>query len=1036
MAQPAIQTSFASGEWAPKLRSRVDIAKYRAGAALLRNFYVDYSGGGASTRPGTRFINQAFNSAFPVRLIPFQPSANLSYVLEFGNFYIRFFSNGAPVLEPTFAVTATTTTSFTSAAAVGTYSIGDWVFLGTSYYIITNIVGSVFTVTDLLGGSPPSTAPSGATVQRVYTLASPYAATDLFPNPVTGNPGIKFAQNVTSLIICHQSYPVQVLTINSAANWTITAANFGATVATPTIASLVTTLSTNPNSWDYAYTVTAVDSNGQESLPPTPSTLNNYKSLTDSTSPGTNTLTWGAVPGAVSYNVYKASPVFGSGVSFPTPIPVGFVTNTVSLSFSDTTPGIAPDFSQTPPIGQDPFLGAGIQSYTVTAPGSYTSVPTVTVAPPPGAGFQATAVAQLGMVSISVVAGGAGYSVGEVVKLLHGPTTHATAQITAVGGGGSITTIIPYWPGSVTSGSVPGNPFSVGGPGGGGSVNATWGVIAVNGIQPGAGYDPASPPAVTFSAGAAAATANLGPASAGNPGCPGFIQERLALASQQNAVQSINMSQPGSFFNFNVSFPIEADDAISTQIISAELNDIRSLTQVPTGLLALTGRAGWLINGGAGVSTQDPITPANITAQPQGYNGANDLQPIKINFDILYGTKKGQYIRDLTYNYWTNVFTGADISVLSNHLFFGYFLTQWCWAEEPFKSIWTIRNDGALLSLAYVKEQELQGWAHHDTNGQFQSVCSVLETVNGSSVDAVYFVVQRQIGSNLVRYIERFSDRFFLYGHEDAWSVDCALQTAPAFGFPGGLTGSGNASTIGNTVTLFDTTNAPFTSAMATNHWIVRWAGGIYQITAFTSSSQVTTSVVDPANTLNPYTGQPEPDGKGYSIWQPVTVIGGLTQLVGQTVTGVADGVVVPSTVVSAQGSVTLSQSATKVTLGLAFTPQLQTLPLDLGEPTVQGKRKKITAVTCRVADTLGLQIGTSVANLVSMKDFIIGNVGSQSDQVVTDLFSGDGRTIMDQVWQEAGQYFVQQNLPYPATVLGVMPEVVVGDTPPKESER
>jgi hypothetical protein len=170
----------------------------------------------------------------------------------------------------------------------------------------------------------------------------------------------------------------------------------------------------------------------------------------------------------------------------------------------------------------------------------------------------------------------------------------------------------------------------------------------------------------------------------------------------------------------------------------------------------------------------------------------------------------------------------------------------------------------------------------------------------------------------------------------------------------------------------------------------------------------------------------------GYTIWQPLTSIGGLQQLVGMTVTGVADGAVVPSTVVSAPGNVTLSQPATKVTLGLAYTPQLQTLPLDLGEPTVQSKRKKVNAATMRVADTLGLQVGTAFANVVTMKDFQLGAIPTQSNgpALVTGLYSGDGRQILDQVWQEIGQLCVQQNLPYPATILGVMPEVVVGDTP------
>ena len=97
MVQSAIKTSFASGEWAPKLRSRVDVQKYHSGAALMRNFFVDYSGGGASTRQGSEFLNQC--KTLGARLVPFQPSSTLSYVLEFGQNYIRFYSDGDVILE-------------------------------------------------------------------------------------------------------------------------------------------------------------------------------------------------------------------------------------------------------------------------------------------------------------------------------------------------------------------------------------------------------------------------------------------------------------------------------------------------------------------------------------------------------------------------------------------------------------------------------------------------------------------------------------------------------------------------------------------------------------------------------------------------------------------------------------------------------------------------------------------------------------------------------------------------------------------------
>ena len=128
---------------------------------------------------------------------------------------------------------------------------------------------------------------------------------------------------------------------------------------------------------------------------------------------------------------------------------------------------------------------------------------------------------------------------------------------------------------------------------------------------------------------------------------------------------------------------------------------------------------------------------------------------------------------------------------------------------------------------------------------------------------------------------------------------------------------------------------------MAANNWVVRANGGIYKITTYTSATQVTVSVVRVPLVINPYTNNPYNAIGGYTIWTPISTVSGLTQLVGQTVVGVADGVAVGPFVVSATGSVALGVTATKVTLGLAYLPQLQTLPLDLGEPTVQREEEK-----------------------------------------------------------------------------------------------
>src|SRR6185436_7323110 len=123
----------------------------------------------------------------------------------------------------------------------------------------------------------------------------------------------------------------------------------------------------------------------------------------------------------------------------------------------------------------------------------------------------------------------------------------------------------------------------------------------------------------------------------------------------------------------------------------------------------------------------EPITPRSVSAVPQAYNGCSDVPPIIINYDIIYNQARGSVVRDLSYSFYTNIYTGTDISVLANHLLVGRTITGWTYAEDPFKVIWAITSDGDLLSLTYLKEQEVYGWAHHDTLGLFKSVASIPE---------------------------------------------------------------------------------------------------------------------------------------------------------------------------------------------------------------------------------------------------------------------------------------------------------------------
>ena len=91
-------SSFNSGELSPKLWNRVDLDKYGSGCRTLENF-ITMPYGGINRRPGTQFISEVKDSTKKARLIGFNFSVTTNFVLEFGNQYIRFYSNGAQILS-------------------------------------------------------------------------------------------------------------------------------------------------------------------------------------------------------------------------------------------------------------------------------------------------------------------------------------------------------------------------------------------------------------------------------------------------------------------------------------------------------------------------------------------------------------------------------------------------------------------------------------------------------------------------------------------------------------------------------------------------------------------------------------------------------------------------------------------------------------------------------------------------------------------------------------------------------------------------
>ena len=946
MPDNTIQASFNSGEWSPYLYSRVDMQKYRSGAALLRNFFVDYRGG-ATRRGGTEYVLQCFDPLSAIRVISFQVSTDLGYLLEFGHGYIRPFINGAPILETAKSVTAATNANpgvFTIAGHG--YSTGEWVF-GANFTGMANINGNyfklvvigvnTFSLLDLFGNAIDTTTygtyTGGGTFARVFRIGSPYLTDEVSQ--------IKFTQNVNTMIICHPNHPPYELIYTSPLVWTMQPITFGSTVSAPGGTSIGSS-GLAAGTVNYAYVVTAVDSNGQESPPSTPITAANLQDIR--TTPGSITLAWAAVTGAQSYNAYRAELRYGSAV--PSGAAYGYIGNATGTNFTDSN--IVPDFSVGYPVVQNPFSGSGVQNLTLTNSGAvYLAVPSVSLTASPG--VTATASAFLGTYAVSVGAGGNRYRVNDILGISAG--LGVLVAVASVSGINAVTSVNIYAAGSLAGAgnTVPTNPctttnISVFDPSASGcTINLSWRVSALVLNSPGSGY--LLTPSVTFSGGspsvAATATATLGAASAGNPTVPGFFQQRLVLAGPVNSPQQINASQPGAFYNYNITLPTLPSDAFTGTLTSGQLNIIQSMVPQPQGLIIFSDRQAWLVNGGAPGAA---IDATNTVANAHIFNGAGAPPPIVAVDDIIYVQAKNSIVRDLIFDFSKQVYTGRDISVLSSHLFYGLQIIEWAFAEEPFKLIWAIRSDGQLLCLTFLKEQELCAWAHSDTDGQFNSVATVVEDTIIGEVDATYFVVRRTVQGQSLQFIERMSELYYPNGVIDAWNVDFAI---------------------------------------------------------------------------------------GYN-GTPATSFTGAQHLGGLTCTGLADGVIIPEFVMPTNGAFTLATAASQVVVGLPYVSQLQTLPIELGDPTVQGKVKKINSVDVRVANSLGLEIGQDFDHLTPMKDLVIGNVSSmlvgQQSQTITNLVSGDARTLLSPAYTVPGQYCIEQSNPYPSTILGVIPNITLGD--------
>ena len=240
-----------------------------------------------------------------------------------------------------------------------------------------------------------------------------------------------------------------------------------------------------------------------------------------------------------------------------------------------------------------------------------------------------------------------------------------------------------------------------------------------------------------------------------NPTTVAYNQQRLILAGTGSFPTGIFGSKTGFYDNFDRSNPVNDDDAFTFVVASSEINTIRHLIPMPGGLVMFTNSGIQQLTGGSSSAVNPAaITPSSVVVVPQSYFGASRVRPVVVNKNILYVQEPGSSVQDLAYNLFVNIYEGSDLTVLASHLFYPHTIIQWDYQHTPHRVLWAVREDGVLLSLTYLREQEVIGWAHHHTQGTFESVTVIQE----QDFDAVYVSVRR---GTETRWVERMASRKF-----------------------------------------------------------------------------------------------------------------------------------------------------------------------------------------------------------------------------------------------------------------------------------
>ncbi len=251
-----------------------------------------------------------------------------------------------------------------------------------------------------------------------------------------------------------------------------------------------------------------------------------------------------------------------------------------------------------------------------------------------------------------------------------------------------------------------------------------------------------------------------------------FYQDRLVFAGSYTEPMTLWMTQTGNYYSFLRHSTLLDTDGITTNLPSRQLNAINGLVAFKR-LLVFTSASIWSV----GPVSGSAMTPTGFTQEVEEYNGSNGINPVVIGTEAIYAQSQSKIIANMGFSFADDSFAGSVTNILASHLFKKWNIIDMAYQRNPDHIVWCLRDDGRMVALTYLREQEVVAWHQHDTLGDIES----LAVIPSEGFDELWMSVNRENGRFIERMVQRFitsscNDDSREFRIEDQFFVDCGIS--------------------------------------------------------------------------------------------------------------------------------------------------------------------------------------------------------------------------------------------------------------------